>query len=1000
MSVFCENCGFENNSKAVKCHNCSDYLGETNEVINKLYQRLNEIDSKYQQEFKFIKQSITDLKLKGVSSVEKVVEKPIIEKPVEIKPVVISVKSDVKPVEVKPVQLERKDEPVAAPVFRAPKTPSKLELRIKELLSPLNAGLELLFSVYTKYKAEKKLPIFFMTIAGIMAILFGAGFLMQLSFSKLGVYQGVVKIGSGFVFAIASILIGSRLSKKDGAYKEYAASLISLGVILNYLMIYFLTDLGNFPILSSAIFGFSLIFLNTLASIYFSLKYEAKIISVISLIGGASTPFFLDEFTDGNLYFLYLWFLVVGTSYVAKKINWKSLNYVTFVIAFGTIEYMAFNYYPGLTTYAIYFHLFAYTFFFLSLFDGLKLKDSLEKVDIIILSGNLSFFLYNLYTLYDNNLILLGVLYGVNALVFSILLALKWNVLNKSIRLVFVSIIAALIGFAIPSIFDQNLMGLFWSIEAVLLIILGFQFSFDLVRKEGYILLAISCAKLMLSSMLIANHWNETLWHIGFVNYFALGLIFVAIWIVGRKYKVQFVDLELTFYSFIQEIVPVWLASVFLMVGYHLVENWIFSLSIIPLFGFIYWKKRFETKLTDILGLGHLFLLVFGILSSIVVTESIHFLDQKLYAQLCLVETMAVFWFLKFFYQKVKLEHTNTFGITKTLRVTFFVLIPLLIINLVRKQYFEFIEVGFWFGTLVTYLLHKKLQYNSLKVEFYVLSLLSFLICFFQLNQIGILTGIAFVVLIVLLEKSVLYGRLKRSPFKSYIQFIPFVFTILIVSFIFSFHYENISLALSVGALVLFVMVYFYDKMGPIFENKNMAFMIASLLNLFSLVSLVVTQSAPALLISIVNLIIFSIILKNNKNWFRRVRSDNWGVLIVLNQVQYVITYLFILYLFGVDLEGPMTSILFTLHAIVLLFLAMKNQIKILNTISIVLFVVALVKVIFHDISDFSLIQKIIVLIILGLILLGASYGYVRLSKVFTKGSKKVDSEDEKFQIE
>jgi len=987
MSVFCENCGFENNSKAVKCHSCSNYLGEVNDIINKLYQRLNEIDSKYQEEHRSIKQSITDLKLKGVSSVDKVVEKSIIEKPVEIKPVV-SVKSEVVPEIIKPVQLVKKEEPVAVPVFEAPKEPSKLELRIKELLSPLNAGLELLFSVYTKYKTEKKLPIFFMTLAGIIAILFGAGFLMQLSFSKLGIYQGVVKIGSGFIFAIASILIGNKLSKKGGVFKEYAASLISLGVILNYLMIYFLTDLGNFPMLSSAIFGFVLIFLNTLVSIYFSLKYEAKIISVISLIGGVCTPFFLNEFTDGNLYFLYLWFLAVGTSYVAKKINWKSLNYITFIASFGAIEYMAFNYYPTLTTYAIYFHLFAYTFFFLSLFDGVKLKENLEKIDIFILSGNLSFFLYNLYSLYDGNLVLLGVLYGLNALVFSIILVLKWKVLNKSIRLVFVSIIGALIGFAIPSIFDQNLMGLFWSIEAILLIILGFQFSFNLVRKEGYILLAISCVKLVLSSMLIANHWNETLWHIGFVNYFMLGLIFVAIWLVGRKYKAQFVDFELTLYSFIQEVVPVWLASVYFMIGYHLVGYWIFNLSIIPLFGFIYWKKRFETKLTDILGLVHLFLFVFGILSSVVVTGSIHFSDQKLYAQLILVETMAVFWFLKFFFQKVKLEHTNTFGITKTLRITFFVLIPLFIINLVRKQYFEFIEVGFWLGTLVTYFLYKKLHYKSLKGEFYILSLLSFLFCFLERDPIGMLAGIFFLVLIVVLEKAVPYTVLKKSSFKSYIQLSPFVFTILIGSFIFSFQFENISLALSVGSLVLFVMVYFYDKVGPIFENKNMAFMVASLLNLFSLVTLVVTQSAPALLISIVNLIIFSIILKTNKKWFVRVRAGNWGVLMILNQVQYVITYLFILYFFGVDLEGPMTSILFTLHAIVLLFLAMKNHIKILNKISIALFVVTLVKVIFHDISDFSLIQKIIVLIILGLILLSASYGYVRLSKVFAKNSK------------
>lgn len=305
MNVRCKNCGLENDNEAIVCHKCSNYLGETQDVINKLYQRLNSIDAKYQQEFRAIRKMISDLKTNEQSIV-----KPIEERPVEV----FKVTPEVKPENIRPIQKVQKEKPVArpverkieTPVVRVPKRPSKLELRIKELVSPLNAGLELLLGVYTKYKNEKKLPIFFMTIAGIIAILFGAGFLMQLSFSKLGMYQGVVKIGSGFVFAIASIVVGSRLSKKDGVFKEYAAALISMGIILNYLMIYFLADLGNFPILSNAIFGFSLIFLNTIVSIYFSLKYEAKIISVISLVGGALTPFYLGEFTDGNLYFLYL----------------------------------------------------------------------------------------------------------------------------------------------------------------------------------------------------------------------------------------------------------------------------------------------------------------------------------------------------------------------------------------------------------------------------------------------------------------------------------------------------------------------------------------------------------------------------------------------------------------------------------------------------------------------------------------------------------------------
>lgn len=1005
MNVFCENCGFECDSKTLKCPSCSNYLGDTNTIINKLYQRLNEIDAKYQYDIKSIRASITDLKatLKvGVKTVKEdvITEKSVIIKPIEEQSNRVNVKVDKKDTGIKPIQLERKESPVSKPVVKVPAEPSMVELKLKELLSPINAGLELLISVYTKYKTEKKLPIFFMTIAGIIAILFGAGFLMQLSFGKLGAYQGVVKIGAGFAFSIGAILVGSRLSKKDGIYKEYAASLISLGIILNYLLVYFLTDLGDFPILSNAIFGFILISLNTLVSIYFSLKYEAKIISIIALIGGAFTPFYLNEFSDGNLYFLYLWFLCVGTSYVAKKIKWKSLNYIVFVVALATIEYMVFNHNPSLTTYAIYFHLLAYTFFFLSMFDGLKLKENLEKVDVIILSGNLSFFLYNLYTLYDDNLTLLGVVYGVNALVFLIVLVLDWKLLNKSIKLVLFSIVGMLIAFAIPSIFDQDLMGLFWAIEAVLLIGLGFLYAFPLVRKEGYLLLLISCGKLVLSSVMILNHWGGNLWHIGLVNYFALGIIFIAIWFVGRKYKAEFVGLEKTLHLVIQEIVPVWLATVYFMVGYHLVGNWIFNLSIIPLFGFIYWKKRFNTRLTDILGFLHLFLLTLGFLISIKTTNSIHFSDQKMYAQLILIEVMAAFWLIKLFYQKIKLEEEDSFILAKSLRVLFFTILPILLINVVRKHFFEFIELGFWVGALMTYFLFKKLDYITLKLEFYILSLIGFLICFTELDVIGILSGLLVMLVMMFLEKGIKYSELKLSPFKSYIQLFPYAITALICGLIFSFGEGNTSIGLSIGGLLLFVMVYFYDKIGPILESKTLAFTLAGIINLISMMSLVFDESPVALLIVITNNILFSVILSNENKWFIKHQSSHWKVSIVFNQIQYVIIYMFILFKAGIDLEGPITSILLTLHAIVLLFVAMKNQIKILNKLSIVLFVLALIKVIFHDISDFSLIQKIIVLIFLGLLLLAASYGYVRLSKVFGKEIKSGNEMDNGAELE
>jgi hypothetical protein len=978
MKIQCKFCHTFNNDEDISCFKCSKYLRNKDEVAEKLFNRITQIEQNYQQEFQAIRKEISEL-----NTIEDPILDPIVIPEIKITPIEEEGKEEAS-FQIKDARAASWAEPQEFKIPE-PSEPSQFDLKVKELLGPINEGVELFFGAYEKFKTEGKLPIFFMTIAGIVAILFGFGYLMQLSLQYLGAYQELAKIGLGFTSAIVLVVIGIRLSQKGETLKEYGSALISLGIILNYLMIYFTSDLGNFPILSSGIFGFSLICINTLVSIFFSLKYQAKVISVITLIGGAFAPLYLNAMGDGRLYYLYLWLLAAGSCYVAKKTDWKTLNYLTFSVALSSLEFMVFTQSPSNTIYTAYYHLFAYLFFYISLFDGFKLKKKIVKTDIVILASSLSFFLYNVYNAFETNLVALGLVYIINSFVFFSILLMKWKNLSRDAKLVLFVVIGALIGFAIPSIFDQKLMGLFWSIEALLLVILGFHFSIPTVRKEGYILLAIAFGKLSLSSLSIVEHWEDTIWHQGFLNYIALGTVFASIWFIGRKHLKDLIGFENTLYSYTQEIVPLWLASVYLIVGYHLVGEWIFNLSVIPLFGFIYWKKHFNTKATDIIGLGHLMLFIAVFFISIQTTGSFHISDQKLYAQIAIIEFMAVLWGLKYFYSTLNIEDSNTFSFTQNLRVTFFCLLPLLCINLVRKHAFEFIELGFWIGALITYFLSKKLKYRALQVEFYVLSALGFFLCYMEFDSLGFVSGIAFIIAIVITEKAIAYETLQESSHKQYIGILPFSFSALIGSFVFSLNDEFLPLSFSISSFSLLVLTYFYDKIGPIKNHFKLAENSALLLNLCSLLSLVFFESMLSMILSIINLFLFSLLLNNKKNWFPVLYGQHWNGAMVLHQIECIITYGLILVFFGISITGPLTSILLAIHAIIVLFVAMKNQIKVLNKISIVLFAATLLKVVFHDINGFETTQKVIVLIILGLILLSASYGYVKLAKHFEK---------------
>lgn len=984
-----------------------------------------------------------------------------------------------------------------------PRKPTELELKLKKLIEPLYDGLDLISNAYTKYKTEGKLPVFFMTIAGIVAILFGFGYLMQYSLSAAGKYQGLIKVGLGFVAALVSIILGIRLSKKESDLKEYASALISLGVILNYIMIYYLTELGSFPALSESFIGFLLIVANTGIAIAFSLKFEAKIIAVLFVVGGAFTPFYLNANEDGSLYYLYLWFLTVGACYVSIKIKWKTLQYLAFSISALLLEIVVFVQEPASSIYVIYYHLFAYLFFYFTFFAKGRIKQELDKIDLVVLSSNLGFFSWNLFSAGQSNLNLLGVVYLLNAVVFIGLLMKFKQELDKIGKLVFLIIIGLFIGLAIPSFFHQSVMGLFWSIEAIMLIYLGFLYGNELVRKEGYLLLGFALVKLGLHSAEIVYSWNQSLLHTGFINFIILGLVIIVCWVFGQKYKEHFNNLEkglfktfgeiipvwinivffivayrfmgswslvlliipifsmfywgvlfktksseilvgfflvgtllkllyhgvfLTelldspnllstfdfqnfllmggtiiviwvlapsqfrklnrvekfFYRTFKEVVPVFLASTFLIAMFTFIEYWVFPLLIVSLFGLIFWSKLFNTITSVWFGYASLLLLILGFVISVQVVYSVHFSDQLLFAQVSMVGLVLCLWFLKSYYKLIGLEYNSSFGFANALRVVFFCLLPLLFINSVRKIDADYIGSALWVSVLIAYFLYKKLKYLALSVELMVLTLISFLFIVGMLDDIGIFAGVFVLILFVLLEKSYKKDRLEQSTFKKVFTFVPYFLIVLVWLIMFKLTGENLSVAFAFSALLLLIVVYFKDKLALINFSYVFATKLSVLVLFLGFGFYIWGESGLTPLFSIMYICVLGVLLYNKKSWYDLENKVNrWSFTFIFHQLSVIITVAIILDLFHFSVIGPISSVLLVIHAIILIFIALKQRRAFINKVSIVLFVIALLKVVGLDISEFSMIQKVIVLLILGVLLLAASYGYVKLKKRF-----------------
>lgn len=981
MNLICRHCQSENPSAHLFCANCGDQLISTPEAIARLNNRVTQIEVTYQRQLSEVKSDLQRLTGKALQT-ELVPEQSTDAMATRVEKTVIPQMAN------QAITLPQKKvikEPIKKPIKpKLPREPSVLELQIALLFKPVTDGLNWVNGQYIKYKQEGKLPIFLMTIAGIVAMLFGLGYLMQVTLNKMGIYEPVIKVGLGFCIAMILAVIALRLYRKKDHYNEYASGLASLSIIINYVLLYFLADLGNFPVLSSAILGFVLILLNTAFAIYLSLRFETKIVAVLSLIGGAFAPFFLNSTEDSTFYYGYLWLLVVAANYVAVKIEWKSLHYLSFLIAISLIGMAVFTTSPSSVIFFIYYHLFAYLFFYYSFFKKFQWKSELGKIETFLLAGNMGFFVYSLYAAYDVTLLTLGLTYLANALIFGVGTFLSWENLSDQVKRILPVVIATFLALAIPALLNQGLMGLFWSIEALLLIHLGFTTKLPVVRKEGYLLLLIGLAKIAYSSFFFFDSFND-LAHEGYYNFTALGLVLATLWLQSGYHRRSLQKFEQTFYYLFRNGFPIWLSGWLMITGYQLIGEWMLPFSVVPLFALSWWGSKLKSTFLISFGFIYLLPLLIAFLISASEVGSMYFDEQKLYAQTSLVLFMASLWFMKKYYELLDQKKQGLNGFVHGLRVLFHLIIPLITIAIARRHFPELVPASIWLSMLIAFAFQKKLKYLALQIEFTILFVLAFLAGFVGLSVSTLITGIVAITIVHLAEKSYNLKALVNSDFAVILKISSYI-AYLLISIL---TYRLIDNDLYFFPVVLYctlllATVLLKDKLAFIRESTGAAITIAIWLGMMTLAGMLIGRVRwHDISLMLINLVLLGILFLNRKKWYGSFTSFKWSFDFVFFQVMLIMSYWSALMLFNINATGAVMTVLFAIHAVALLFLSLKNKLKLPNYLSIIIFVFTTLKIVFADIASLPTMQKVVVLIALGALLLGASYAYTRLKKYF-----------------
>lgn len=342
-----------------------------------------------------------------------------------------------------------------------------------------------------KKNIESFIGRWWLGIAGVVAVLFGASFFLKYAFEQ-NLIGPTGRVGIEMLAGLLCIVAGEWIRKWQPKY-SYIISGGGLGLL-------YLATYGAFQwyalIGQGTAFGFMVVI--TAFGIALSLYDDAIELAGIAAFGGFLTPFLLSTGTPQDYnFFGYLIVLNLGILSVAFFKKWRKLTLLGFV---STMLCFAMWYGSAYADGKLFFTLFILGLFYAiylvaGLVAPLASEQQADRTDLFILTINPAWFFawayYLLQPRYDYSLGFLAALLGA-LYVFCAYAGLQMG--KKDTRYVFFlsGIAVIFLTIAVPLQLDQNAITIAWAAEAAILFILGLRLDMNGMRKAGFLIFALA----------------------------------------------------------------------------------------------------------------------------------------------------------------------------------------------------------------------------------------------------------------------------------------------------------------------------------------------------------------------------------------------------------------------------------------------------------------------------------------------------------------------------
>jgi uncharacterized membrane protein len=318
----------------------------------------------------------------------------------------------------------------------------------------------------------------------------------------------IVRIIGGYVFSALFMAVGFYLRP---TYTQLSAIIVSGAIAMAYFISFTAAD--TYELLNRS-FSFMIMIALTIFAVIVSLQYNRQIIAIIGLTGAYAIPFLIStEQSNHNYLFSYIMVINVGILYVSFVKNWNSLLRVAILFT-----WIIFGFWFIFLTERTFFKqdasffatLFFMLFFLASMAYHLRKPALINASKMLLIVANALTYFAIMYTLMkddDTWQHVTGLLPFALALWYLIpsYFAYKNRASHPVLLYFFAGLSLGFLTLTIPIQFDGHAITLFWTLQAVAIMSIGWRKQLTPMTRAATIIMAMAMIHFLMNWALVPH---------------------------------------------------------------------------------------------------------------------------------------------------------------------------------------------------------------------------------------------------------------------------------------------------------------------------------------------------------------------------------------------------------------------------------------------------------------------------------------------------------------